>query len=134
MNVDEPVVPSVQAPVPTPETALRVLEKRDWWLWAVTCIFLLSLTVAIHTFTLKGTASFHDSWWEGQQTAVYYVGLLVLLFIVFAVHRQWLFNRLRRQLSAQSNLVPELKTRADVFPMRSSTNPLPFARNRRFAL
>src|SRR5580658_5174100 len=77
MTTDEPVL-SPQTPAVTTEMALRKLESRDWWLWSVACIFLISLTAAIHTFTLQRPVNPRDSWWEDQQTAVYYIGLLVL--------------------------------------------------------
>jgi diguanylate cyclase (GGDEF)-like protein len=134
MNFDDPVIPAPPTAGPSPEAALRRLEKRDWWLWSVASVFLLSLTAAIHSFTLRGVANPSDSWREQQQNAAYYIVLLVLLFIVFALHRQWLFNRLRRQLSAQSNLMSALETRAEVFHKLSILDPLTGLYNRRFAL
>lgn len=122
-----------------PETALHAeeglqrLERRHWYLWTVAIIIILLLSFAVFSFAMthRGTGSV---WIDTEQIAVRSLMAFVLVFIVFAVHRQIVINKLRRQLLSDAHLMTVLQARAELFHKLAILDPLTGLYNRRFAM
>jgi diguanylate cyclase (GGDEF)-like protein len=115
------------------ETALKRMERRDWWLWGIAIAFLLLLTFAIYSFMVLQPPIPGRPWMDARN-AVRGLLALILVFSAFAAYRQVILARLRSQLATQAKLVGALQTRAELFQKLAILDPLTGLYNRRFAL
>src|SRR5258708_26358022 len=78
---------------------MRVIERRDWWLWSCAVLITLVLTVAIISFVLP---TLHARWSEFNSAPVSdtVLGLvgLVLLFDIYTVYQHFQIQMVRKQL------------------------------------
>jgi len=84
---------------------MRVIERRDWWLWACAIVTTLLLTVGIVSF---GFPSLHflPSEATGQPMNDVLLGLvgMVLLFDIYTVYQHFQIQIFRTQLIEQEEL------------------------------
>ncbi len=93
----------------TPSTSLldrmRVIERRDWWLWSCAVLITLVLTVAIISFVLP---TLHARWSEFNSAPVSdtVLGLvgLVLIFDIYTVYQHFQVQLVRKQLIVREEL------------------------------
>jgi two-component system, cell cycle sensor histidine kinase and response regulator CckA len=98
-----------QAGSSTPSTSLldrmRVVERRDWWLWSCAVLITLVLTVAIISFVLP---TLHARWSEFNSAPVSdtVLGLvgLVLIFDIYTVYQHFQVQLVRKQLIVREEL------------------------------
>lgn len=85
------------------ESGLRLLRRREWWLWLSA---VLVTTLSALAFLLSSFTSFflhHDHFYEiRSDQARWGVLCLLLLFNSWLLYRQWSFRRARRQLTDQN--------------------------------
>ena len=117
-------------------TALRRLDRRDWWLWVSAVVILLLLAATVFSFSLRHPldtpATVRNTDIE-MDVAVHGLFGLVLLFCVFAIYQQVLIKRLRSRLSIQIAMMSALQTRAEMFEGLAILDSLTGLFNRRFA-
>lgn len=88
-----------------PRVGLRLIEKREWWLWATAGIVTLLLTAGILSFLPSISPSVRDS-----QTsfllprAMWGLVGIVLLFNLYTFHQQLQIHRMRRRLFESEEL------------------------------
>src|SRR5262245_19862872 len=82
------------------ESDLRLLAKREWWLW-FSALFVTLLSAA--GFILSSFRSLFlrsDHFYEiRSDQARWEILSLLLLFNVWTVYREWLFRRMRSQIT-----------------------------------
>jgi diguanylate cyclase (GGDEF)-like protein len=110
---------------------LRRLEYRDWSLWLTAIVVMLVLAFGIYSYTLLPAAG-KNPFFEGNNFTWGLFGL-VLLFGIFAIYKQRVVNRLRRELAGQMNLAAALQTRTELLHKLAILDPLTGLYNRRFA-
>src|SRR5260370_33917214 len=75
---------------------MRVVERRDWWLWSCAVLITLVLTVAIISFVLP---TLHARWSEFNSALVSdtAIGLvaLVLTFDIYTLYRHFQVQQVR---------------------------------------
>lgn len=113
---------------------VRRLERRDWWLWSLAIFVMVALALAVLSFSLVVQSGGNVAWSDSERNAVRGLAAFVVVFSAFAIHRQILLNRLRRQLSIQTNLSAALHARAELFQRLAILDPLTGLYNRRFAM
>jgi two-component system cell cycle sensor histidine kinase/response regulator CckA len=99
----------LQAGSSTPSTTLlarmRVVERRDWWLWSCAVLITLVLTLAIISFVLP---TLHTRWSEFNSAPVSdtVLGLvaLVLIFDIYTVYQHFQVQVVRKQLIMREEL------------------------------
>ena len=99
----------LQAGSSTPSTGLldrmRVVERRDWWLWSCAVLITLVLTLAIISFVLP---TLHTRWSEFNSAPVSdtVLGLvgLVLIFDIYTVYQHFQVQQVRKQLIIREEL------------------------------
>src|ERR1700722_3679860 len=84
---------------------MRVVERRDWWLWSCAVLISLLLTLAVISFVL---ATQHTRWpvfnaSPLEDTALGLVGM-VLLFDIYTVYQHFQVLQIRKQLIAREEL------------------------------
>jgi len=93
----------------TPSTSLldrmRVVERRDWWLWSGAVLITLVLTLAIISFVLP---TLHTRWSEFNSAPVSdtvpgLVGL-VLIFDIYTVYQHFQVQQVRKQMMMREEL------------------------------
>src|SRR5579871_6709883 len=89
----------------TPRYGLRLIERREWWLWATTVLVTLLLTAAIISFLppLLHSGETWESLFKLQQAVWGLIGL-VLLFDLYSIYQQLQIHRIRRQLLEREQL------------------------------
>jgi diguanylate cyclase (GGDEF)-like protein len=117
-----------------PDQALGRLDRREWWLQGTAIAVMLLLAIGIYSCTIVLPPTGHDVWWQGSRREVPALFAVILLFAIFAFHRQRLVSRLRRQLSMQANLMAGLQTRAEILHKLAILDPLTGLYNRRFVM
>jgi two-component system cell cycle sensor histidine kinase/response regulator CckA len=84
---------------------MRVVEKRDWWLWSCAVLITLLLTLAVISFVLplqhSGWPAFNAA--PISDTVLGLVGL-VLLFDIYTVYQHFQVLQIRKQLIAREEL------------------------------
>jgi PAS domain S-box-containing protein len=84
---------------------MRVVEKRDWWLWSCAVLITLVLTLAIISFVLP---TLHTRWSEFNSAPVSdtVLGLvaLVLIFDIYTVYQHFQVQQVRKQLIMREEL------------------------------
>jgi len=114
--------------------SLRRLDRRDWWLWAMSVAVMLLLLVAVVSFTWPAVFGEADHYLQiNINLAVRGLVGMVLLFNLYVVYQQILIKRLRRQMGQQIELMAQLKFRAEEFHRLSTIDPLTGLFNRRLA-
>src|SRR3984893_14451701 len=99
----------LQAGSSTPSTSLldrmRVVERRDWWLWSCAVLITVVLTLAIISFVLP---TLHTRWSEFNSAPVSdtVLGLvaLVLIFDIYTVYQHFQVQQVRKQLIMREEL------------------------------
>jgi len=96
----------IAAPLsPTLRERMRVVEKRDWWLWSCAVLITLLLTLAVISFVLPAQ---HGRWPPFnasplEDTVLGLVGM-VLLFDIYTVYQHFQVQQIRKQLIAREEL------------------------------
>jgi two-component system cell cycle sensor histidine kinase/response regulator CckA len=84
---------------------MRVVERRDWWLWSCAVLITLLLTLAIISFVLP---TLHGHWpvFNSAPVSDTVLGLvgLVLLFDIYTVYQHFQIQLVRKQLIAREEL------------------------------
>ncbi len=84
---------------------MRVVERRDWWLWSCAVLITLLLTLAIISFVLP---TLHGHWpvFNSAPVSDTVLGLvgLVLLFDIYTVYQHFQIQMVRKQLIAREEL------------------------------
>ena len=90
------------------ESELRQLGRREWWLWA-SAFFVTALSaVALLLTAFESFFRHSDHFYELRSDQARWGAMcLLLLFNGWLVYRQWIFRRVRRQLTGQ-NADPEV--------------------------
>jgi len=110
------------------------LERRDWWLWAMTVVVMLLLVVAVVSLSFPALLAERDWFFRFnlKQGVTGLVGL-VLLFNVYSIYQQVVLKRLRRQMGEQIASVVRLQARTEELHKQAVLDPLTGLYNRRFA-
>src|ERR1043166_7340019 len=89
-------------------TSLRLIEKREWWLWATAVIVTLLLTAGILSFlpSLPHSGEGSDSSFL-LPGAMWGLLTMVLLFDLYAFYQQLQIHRMRRRLFEREELRSE---------------------------
>ena len=116
-----------------PDQALERLERREWWLHGTAITVMLLLAIGIYSFTIAFPAK-HDLWFDEERTEVRGLFAIIVLFALFAFHRQRLVGKLRRQISIQAGLMTALQTRTEILQRLAILDPLTGLYNRRFVM
>lgn len=116
------------------QTALRRLERHDWWLWWAAVVVMLLLTVAVVSLSLPTLMEERGHFFQfNLEQAVRGLVGLVLLFNTYTIYQQVLIKRLRSQLAGQIELMASLRLRANEYHKLAMIDPLTGLYNRRFA-
>jgi diguanylate cyclase (GGDEF)-like protein len=116
------------------QTALRRLERHDWWLWWAAVVVMLLLTVAVVSLTLPVLVEDRTHFFQfNLEQAVRGLVGLVLLFNTYTIYQQVLIKRLRSQLAGQIRFMASLRLRANEYHKMAMIDPLTGLYNRRFA-
>jgi len=84
-------------------TAMRKIERREWWLWAAAVLITLLLTMGLVSFIMPSLREGDFSWVELTHSMRGLVGL-VLLFDVYVIYQQLQIYRIRDQLIQREEL------------------------------
>src|SRR5712692_2871237 len=106
------------------QTALRRLERHDWWLWWAAVVVMLLLTVAVVSLSLPTLMEERSNFFQFN---------LELLFNTYTIYQQVLIKRLRSQMAGQIELMASLRLRANEYHKLAMIDPLTGLYNRRFA-
>ncbi len=116
------------------QTALRRLERHDWWLWWAAVVVMLLLTVAVVSLSLPTLMEDRSNFFQfNLEQAVRGLVGLVLLFNTYTIYQQVLIKRLRSQMAGQIELMASLRLRANEYHKLAMIDPLTGLYNRRFA-
>src|SRR5713101_1256112 len=116
------------------QTALRRLERHDWWLWWAAVVVMLLLTVAVVSLSLPTLMEDRSNFFQfNLEQAVRGLVGLVLLFNTYTIYQQVLIRRLRRQAAGQIEMMASLRLRANEYHKLAMIDPLTGLYNRRFA-
>jgi len=116
------------------QTALRRLERHDWWLWWAAVVVMLLLTVAVVSLSLPTLMEDRGNFFQfNLEQAVRGLVGLVLLFNTYTIYQQVLIKRLRSQMAGQIELMASLRLRANEYHKLAMIDPLTGLYNRRFA-
>jgi PAS domain S-box-containing protein len=84
---------------------MRVVERRDWWLWSCAVLITLLLTLAVISFVLPTR---HVRWpaFNSAPVGDTVLGLvaMVLLFDIYTVYQHFQVQQVRKQLIAREEL------------------------------
>ena len=116
------------------QTALRRLERHDWWLWWAAIVVMLMLTMAVVSLSLPALVEHPESFFQFHlEQAVRGLVALVLLFNLYTIYQQVLIRRLRTQIAGQIEMMSNLRLRANEYHKLAMIDPLTGLYNRRFA-
>src|SRR3984957_2254965 len=90
---------------PLSRNRLRVIERREWWLWATAVVITGLLTAGLASFLAPLLHSNEN--WEAHVTlhqAVWGLVGVVLLFDLYSIYQQLQIHRIRRQLFESEEL------------------------------
>lgn len=138
MEENETVVPKLEVEgtyYAELQARLRLLERRDTWLWATALILLLLLCAGVAVLTTALMLPEHDASLQ-LQMGIALRGLigLVLLFSLHVLYQQLLIRRLRGRLVQQTALSSRLGMKAEKFQRLALMDSLTELYNRRFAM
>lgn len=98
-------IPESSAPGITLRERMRVVERRDWWLWSCAVLITLLLTLALISFVLP---NLHERWpaFNSAPVSDTVLGLvaMVLLFDIYTVYQHFQVQQVRRQLIVREEL------------------------------
>lgn len=121
------VAPSIESRNKELARELRLIERRDWWIWANTIFVIVLLTFAVISFTLPELVAGAQTYFKIKFVdAVFALVSFIFLFNVYTVYQQALIKRLRRQLA-------EKQGHTDILRDLAMLDPLTGLYNRRFA-
>src|SRR5882762_3648542 len=85
---------------------MRVVERRDWWLWSCAVLITLLLTLGIVSFLLPNLLHSHFSSFTSAAASNTMLGLvgLVLLFDIYTVYQHLQIQQVRKQLLEHEEL------------------------------
>ncbi|MGB6198664.1 MAG: GGDEF domain-containing protein [Candidatus Acidiferrales bacterium] len=116
------------------QTQLERLERRDWWLWSLAVVVMLLLTAAVISMSFPELIKVDDPFFRySLNRAVRGLVGLVLIFNGYTVYQQWTIKRLRKQFSAQLNMMGRLEDRAAELHRLATVDALTGLYNRRYA-
>jgi diguanylate cyclase (GGDEF)-like protein len=122
------------APANEMHAALRLIDRREWWLWSSAVLVMLLLMIGIVSFSFSGLSSQADSSFSiAVSRAVRGLSVLVLLFIGQVLYQQIQINRIRRQLLAQVFAVDKIEVLAQEVYNLAVLDSLTGSFNRRYA-
>jgi diguanylate cyclase (GGDEF)-like protein len=122
------------APAKEMQTTLRRMDRREWWLWFSAALVMLLLMLGIASFTFSALLSEANSSYSiYMNQAVRGLGVLVLLFIGYALYQQVQINQIRRQLLDQVFAVEKVEVLAREVYNLAVLDSLTGAYNRRYA-
>ena len=89
----------------SPRDRLRVIERRDWWLWVCAILISLLLTAAIFSFGFPGLHVHYPelNYSPISDTILGLVGM-VLLFDIYTVYQHFQIEAVRKQLIEREEL------------------------------
>jgi diguanylate cyclase (GGDEF)-like protein len=88
---------------PQMDSGLRLLGRREWWLWLSALVVTLLATLAFLLSSVPALFTYRDHFYEiGSDQAAWGTTLLLLLFNTWLVYRLWFFRQLRRRAGAES--------------------------------
>src|SRR5713101_5017577 len=88
---------------PQMESGLRLLGRREWWLWLSALVVTLLSTLAFLLSSVPSLFTSSDHFYEISSDQVAWgTTLLLLLFNTWLVYRLWFFRQLRRRAGAGS--------------------------------
>lgn len=114
------------------QAAMRLVGKRQWWLWSSAVMVTLLLTLGIASFAFPGLLR--------QESATYPIDLnqalrglvgLVLLFNIYTVYQQLQIRRLQESLAEQVCAMGKMEARTDEVFKLAILDPLTGLYNRR---
>lgn len=112
---------------------LRLLERRDWWLWSAAIAVMLLLALALLALSLPAVLGEEHPFFQSRlEQATLGLLALVLVFSTHTLYQQILIKRLRRQLAAQIALGFSLQSQAQEFQRLAMLDPLTGLYNRQF--
>lgn len=113
---------------------LRELGRRNWSLWVLAVVVIISLTVAVSALSLRVVSDPHDPFYQFHinQSVRALVGL-VLLFSVYTLFQQVQLRRTRRHLADQIDISAREHMLAEEYLRLAMLDPLTGLHNRRFA-
>jgi len=113
---------------------LRRIDRREWWLWFTAALIMLLLMLGIASFSFSAFLSEANSSYSiNENQAVRGLGMLVLLFIGYALYQQIQINQIRRQLLEQIFAVDKVEALTREVYNLAVLDPLTGAYNRRYA-
>src|SRR3984893_17677253 len=122
------------APAKEMQSSLRRIDRREWWLWFTAALVIILLMLGIASFSFSAFLSEPDrSYSIYMNEAVRGLGLLVLLFIGYALYQQIQINQIRRQLLEQIFAVDKVEVLAQEVYNLAVLDSLTGAYNRRYA-
>lgn len=133
-ELETPAPEQAEARLRELQREIRRLERRDWWLWALTVVVMLTMLVAVVTLSFPELMAERD--WEFSfninQAVTGLVGM-VLLFNTYSVYQQFVLKRLRRQMLEQIEAAVRLQARAEELHKQAVLDPMTGLYNRRIA-
>jgi diguanylate cyclase (GGDEF)-like protein len=88
---------------PQMESDLRLLGRREWWLWLSAIVVTLLSTLALMLSSVPSFFAHRDQFYEiGSEQATWGTMVLLLVFNTWLIYRQWFFRCLRSQLAERS--------------------------------
>ena len=124
---------STEARIAQLQGKLRILERRDWWLWSLAVVVMLCLTVAVFSLSFPELVKDNPFFQFSLNRAVRGLIVLVLIFNSYSIYQQVTIKRTRRQFSEQLQEMRNLQVRAQEFHRLATTDPLTNLANRRTA-
>lgn len=113
---------------------LQELGRRNWSLWSLAVVVIISLTVAIATLSLQVISDPNDPFYQFHinQSVRALVGL-VLIFSVYTLFQQVQLRRTRRHLADQIDVSAKEHMLAEEYLKLAMLDPLTGLHNRRYA-
>jgi diguanylate cyclase (GGDEF)-like protein len=135
MDPNEPIRLEIGgAPAKEMQSTLRRIDRREWWLWFTAALVMLLLMLGIASFSFSALVSeANGSYSIYMSQAVRGLGVLVLLFIGYALYQQIQINHIRRQLLEQVFAVDKVEVLAQEVYNLAVLDSLTGAYNRRYA-
>jgi diguanylate cyclase (GGDEF)-like protein len=129
----QPKAAPQRLPEPAYQSRFHAIERRDWWLWALSTLVILTLTAAVVILALPMISAEKGLWARlSLEHAVRGLVGAVLIFAIYALHQQFALKRVRGHLEKEILVNLDLKGRAEWFEQLSTSDPLTRLPNRRF--
>jgi len=122
------------APAKEMQKTMRRIDRREWWLWFTAALVMLLLMLGIASFAFSALVSeTNNSYSIYMNQAVRGLGVLVLLFIGYALYQQIQINQIRRQLLDQIFAVDKVEVLAQEVYNLAVLDSVTGIYNRRYA-